>query len=117
MFVNDIETIDNNYVKKSPIEIVKIFPNGGVNLKIGRKLALIDDPRSRFLEMGFVYLVTPDVGSANWADLVSCDIPGFGNAKGVTDDSRLVEIGKKVYTCESLDLKPGTVIPPLLEKK
>jgi hypothetical protein len=86
---------------------------GMVEMKIGRKFARICEPKPWILEKGFVYLVNPDVKSTSWEDLIACDIPGFGNAKGVTDDPRLVDIGKKVFTGESWDLKPGMIISPL----
>jgi hypothetical protein len=113
-----VESIDNDYVKKWPIEIVEIVEMGMVDLKIGRKLARIGEERRRVLEKGFVYLMSPDVadGSASWEELISCNIPGYGIAKGFTDDPRLIDIGKKVLTGESLDLEPGTIIPPLEEK-
>ncbi|MDR1173429.1 MAG: hypothetical protein LBK24_01385 [Puniceicoccales bacterium] len=111
--MSDIGNIDNDYIRKSPIEIVEILPMGMVELKIGCKLARICEPKPQILERGFVYLVNPDDKSTSWTDLIACDIPGFGNAKGVTDDPRLVDIGRKVFYGGAYDLKPGTIIPPL----
>ncbi|MDR1366420.1 MAG: hypothetical protein LBJ13_00725 [Puniceicoccales bacterium] len=111
--MGDVGEIDNNYVKESPIEIVEILPMGMVEMKIGRKLARICEPKPQFLQKGVVFLVTPDVGSCDWENLISCDLPERNGLKGFTDDPRLVDIGKQVFTGESLKLKPGTIIPPL----
>jgi hypothetical protein len=113
MFMDNVGDIDSNYVKESPIEIVAILPMGMVEMKIGRKLARICTPKPQYLERGVVFLVAPDVGAADWTDLISCDIPERKDLKGFTDDPRLVDIGKKVFSGESLKLKPGTIIPPL----
>jgi hypothetical protein len=92
---------------------VAILPMGMVELKIGRKLARICEPKPQILQRGAVFLVTPDVGSRNWTELISCDIPERQGLKGFTDDPRLVDIGRQVFSGKSLKLKPGTIIPPL----
>ncbi|MDR1906618.1 MAG: hypothetical protein LBQ03_00090, partial [Puniceicoccales bacterium] len=62
------------------------------------------------------FLGTPDIRNTDWEDLISCEIPGIGESEGMSDDPRLVDIGKKVFNGESFKLEPGTIIPPL-EKK
>jgi hypothetical protein len=111
--MDNVENIDNNYIKKSSIEILEILPMGMVEMKIGHKLARIAESKPYILEKGFVFLITPDVGVTDWEELISCDIPDFGPSKGFTDDPRLVDIGRKVFNGESFDLKPETVIPPV----
>ncbi|MDR2724108.1 MAG: hypothetical protein LBB25_02795 [Holosporaceae bacterium] len=113
---NVIENINSVNVKEYPVEIVWIGERGEVVLKIGERPAAIEEPKPYILEKGYVFLGTPDIQNTDWEDLISCNIPEFGECEGCTDDPRLVDIGKKVFTGESLKLEIGTVIPPL-EKK
>ncbi|MDR2371925.1 MAG: hypothetical protein LBD60_02135 [Puniceicoccales bacterium] len=115
--MNDMENIKNLMdTRDFPIEIVAIGERGEVGFMLGDKPAEIAEPRPNILEKGFVFLGTPDIEAVDWEDLISCNDPEFGELEGFTDDPRLVDIGKKVLSGESFDLKPGTIIPPLKEK-
>jgi hypothetical protein len=107
------ENVNNINVKELPIEIVWIGKRGEVGLKIGERPAEIAEPKPNILQEGFVFLGTPDIRNTDWEDLIACEIPGIGMSEGMTDDPRLVEIGKKVFNGKSFELEIGTVIPPL----
>jgi hypothetical protein len=112
-----VENVNNRInVREFPIEIVWIGKRGEVGMNIGDKYAQISEPKMRSLENGIVYIGAFCLlanESWAWEDHISCDVPGMGTRRGYTDDPRLVDIGKKVFTGESLKLKPGTIIPPL----
>lgn len=100
-------------ISELPVEIIWIGERGEIGLAIGDRPAEIGESKPYILEKGYVFLGTSDIRNTDWEDLIACDIPGLGKRGGFTDDPRLVDIGKKVFTGESLKLKPGTVIPPL----
>jgi hypothetical protein len=129
-----VENINNNInVRELPIEIVKIsnFRFGAyeseVELTIGDLKAVISEPRHPEHLTGagsYIYLLGPDwdaeteTCNPDWESMVSCEVPDWGVLRGCTDDPRLVDIGRKLYNGEARrNLKPGTIIPPLLEKK
>jgi hypothetical protein len=93
-----------------PVEIVRIEKEK-VELKINNKMAIIAKPSDKsLLESGFVYLGTPNTDNTKWEDLISCAISDRGMVKGFTNDTRLVDIGRKLYNGKALDLQPGTEI-------
>jgi hypothetical protein len=108
------ETIN---ISELPVEIVWIGERGEVGLNIGDRPAYIGETKPHMLEKGYVFLGTPDIRNTDWEDLISCDIPELGECEGFTNDPRLVDIGRKACTGEAWNLKPGTIIPPLKEKK
>jgi hypothetical protein len=112
--INIAEKVDSRInINEFPVEILWIGERGEVGLAIGDRLAEIGESKPYMLDKGCVFLGTPDIRHTDWEDLISCDIPELGKCEGFTDDPRLVDIGKKVFSGESLDLKPGTIIPPL----
>ncbi|MDR3144430.1 MAG: hypothetical protein LBT64_02935 [Puniceicoccales bacterium] len=94
-------------IGKLPIEITKIGERGEVAMNIGGFPAMIAEPKPFLLGRGYVVVSSRDPKKMNWQNALKCTVPGIGDIRGATNDSRLVSIGKMVHDGSSHDLPLG----------